>query len=100
MSLEILKSKIENINSKKHLIKIFKIIFDNEEHYILNDCGVFVPMNKLTTETIEKIEKYINGIKKNISKIDELKQSFKSSKDILNLSRQERMIYNKYVFND
>jgi hypothetical protein len=66
----------------------------------LNECGVFIKMNNLTPETVERIEKYINGIKKNISKIDELKQSFKSSKDILNLSRQERMIYNKYVFND
>jgi len=100
MSLEILKSKIENINSKKHLMKIFKIIFDNNEHYILNECGVFIPMNNLTPETIEKIENYINGIKKNISKIDELKQSFKSSKDILNLPRHDRMLYNKYVFND
>jgi hypothetical protein len=100
MTLEILKSKIEIINSKKHLMKIFKIISDNDEHYIFNECGVFIPMNNLTPETIEKIENYIKGIKKNISKIDELKQSFKSSKDILNLSRQERMIYNKYVFND
>jgi hypothetical protein len=100
MSLEILKSKIENINSKKHLMKIFKIIFDNEEHYIVNDCGVFIPMNKLAPETIEKIENYIQGIKKNISKIDELKQSFRSSDEKLNLPRHEQRIYNKYVFND
>ena len=36
MSLDILKSKIENISSKKHLMKIFKIIFDNDENYLLN----------------------------------------------------------------
>lgn len=100
MSLEILKSKIENINSKKHLMKIFKIISDNDENYILNECGVFVPIDKLTPETIEKIENYIKGIKKNISKIDELKQSFNSSEDKINLPRHEQRIYNKYVFND
>ena len=100
MSLEILKSKIENINSKKHLIKIFKIIFDNDENYLLNECGVFVPMNKLTSETVEKIEIYLKGIKKNISKIDELKQTFSSSDEKLNLPRHERRIYNKYVFED
>ena len=98
MSLEILKSKIENISSKKHLMKIFKIIYDNNEHYLLNECGVFIPMNKLTSETIDKIENYLKGIKKNISKIDELKQSFKSPEDKINLPRQDRMIYNKYVF--
>jgi hypothetical protein len=100
MSLEILKSKIENISSKKHLIKIFQIIVDRNENYLKNECGVFIPMNKLTPETVDKIENYINGIQKNISKIDELKQSFKSSNDILNLSIQDRRIYNKYVFND
>jgi hypothetical protein len=100
MTLEILKSKIENINSKKHLMKIFKIISDNDEHYIFNECGVFIPMNKLTPETIEQIENYIKGIKKNISKIDELKQSFSSSDEKLNLPRHEQRIYNKYVFND
>ena len=81
-------------------MKIFKIIFDNEEHYILNECGVFIPMNNLTPETVDKIENYIKGIKRNISKIDELRQSFKSSNDALNLSIQDRRIYNKYVFND
>ena len=100
MRLEILKSKIENINSKKHLMKIFKIISDNDEHYILNECGAFIPMNKLTPETVEKIENYIKGIKKNINKIDELKQSFSSSDEKLNLPRHEQRIYNKYVFND
>ena len=100
MSLEILKSKIENISSKKHLMKIFKIISDNDEHYILNECGAFIPMEKLKPETIEKIENYIKGIKKNISKIDELKQSFNSSEDKINLPRHEQRIYNKYVFND
>ena len=100
MSLEILKSKIENISSKKHLIKIFQILVDRNEHYIFNECGVFIPMNNLTLETVDKIENYINGIKRNISKIDELKQSFKSSNDVLNLSIQDRRIYNKYVFND
>ena len=79
-------------------MKIFKIISDNDEHYIFNECGAFVPMNKLTSETIDKIENYLKGIKKNISKIDELKQSFKSPEDKINLPRQDRMIYNKYVF--
>jgi hypothetical protein len=100
MNLEILKSKIENISSKKHLIKIFKIVFDNNEHYIFNECGIFIPMNKIKPETIEHIDKYINGIKKNISKIDELKETFKSSDNFLNLPREERRIYNKYIFND
>ena len=57
-------------------------------------------MEKLKPETIEKIENYIKGIKKNISKIDELKQSFNSSEDKINLPRHEQRIYNKYIFND
>jgi hypothetical protein len=86
--------------SRKMVLNFFKIIVDSNEHYLLNECGVFIPMNNLSPDTVEKIEKYINGIKKNISRIDELKQSFKQSNDILNMPRHEQRIYNKYVFND
>ena len=79
MNLEILKSKIEKIGSKKHLNNIFKIIYESNEPYIYNENGVFIPMEKLKQETINKIDEYIQSIDKNIIKLDEAKQNLKQS---------------------
>ena len=78
MNLEILKNQIENIENKKYLKHIFKIINESNEQYILNDNGVFIPMEKLKMETIKKIDEYIKSIDKNIIKVDEAKQNFKN----------------------
>ena len=78
MNLEILKSQMENIENKKYLKEIFKIIYESNEQYILNDNGVFIPMEKLKIETIKKIDEYIKSIDKNIIKVDEAKQNFKN----------------------
>jgi len=59
MNLEVLKNQIENIENKKYLIHIFKIINESNEQYMLNDNGVFIPMEKLKMETIKKIDEYI-----------------------------------------
>lgn len=78
MNLEVLKNQIENIENKKYLIHIFKIINESNEQYILNDNGVFIPMEKLKPGTIKKIDEYIKSIDKNIIKVDEAKQNFKN----------------------
>ena len=79
MNLEILKDKIETIENNKHLKEIFKIIFESDEPYIYNQNGVFIPMEKLKPETINKIDEYIKSIDKNIIKLDEARQNLKQS---------------------
>ena len=78
MNLEILKSQIETIETKRYLKHIFQIIYERNEPYILNDNGVFIPMEKLKNETINEIDEYIKSIDKNIIKVDEAKQNFKN----------------------
>ena len=97
MSLDILKTKIESIYEPKQLKHIFKIIYENDEHYIFNECGVFIPMDKLKPETIEKIDNYIKNIKTNVTNIEALKHTFQEPDHILNLSQQEKRIYKKYI---
>ena len=79
MNLEILKDKIETVENNKHLKHIFEIIYESNEPYIYNENGVFIPMEKLKPETINKIDEYIKSIDKNIIKLDEAKQNLKQS---------------------
>jgi hypothetical protein len=79
MNLEILKEKIETIENNKHLKEIFKIIYTSDDPYIYNKNGVFIPMEKLKLETINKIDEYIKSIDKNIIKLDEARQNLKQS---------------------
>jgi hypothetical protein len=77
MNLEFLKNQIETIENKKYLKHIFKIIYESNEQYILNENGIFIPMEKLKIETINKIDEYIKSIDKNIIKVDEAEQKNK-----------------------
>jgi hypothetical protein len=79
MNLEILKDKIETIENNKHLKEIFKLIFESDEPYKYNQNGVFIPMEKLKPETINKIDEYINSIYKKTIKVNEAKQNLKHS---------------------
>ena len=59
MNLEILKNQIEKLRNMKYMKNIFKIIVENDEQYILNENGIFIPIEKLKIETINKIDEYI-----------------------------------------
>ena len=101
MNIEILKNQIENIENKKYLKHIFQIIYERNEPYILNDNGIFIPMEKIKTETINKIDEYIKSINKNIIKVDEAKQNLKNQNiKKLILPIQERNLLKKMNIND
>ncbi len=61
-NLEKLKNEIETLNKKSHYLAIFKIIYDNNCKYIHNDDGIFINLNNIDSETIEKIQNKINEI--------------------------------------
>ena len=61
-NLEKLKNEIEMLNKKSHYIAIFKIIHDNNCKYIHNEDGVFINLNSIESETIEKLQNQINEI--------------------------------------
>ena len=60
--LKDLKKQIENMN-KEHHIKILEIIQDNKISYSENKNGIFINLNNLKPEIIEKIKDYINYTK-------------------------------------
>lgn len=61
-NLEKLKNEIEILNKKTHYIAIFKIVYENNCKYIHNENGVFINLNSMDLETIEKIQNKINEI--------------------------------------
>ena len=91
MNLEILKNQIEKLRNMKYMKNIFKIIVESDEQYILNENGIFIPMEKLKIETIKKIDEYIKSIDKNIIKVDEVEQKIKNQNiKKIHLPRHER----------
>ena len=61
-NLENLKNEIELLNKKSHYLAIFKIIHVNNCKYITNDDGVFINLNSINLQTIEKIQNKLNEI--------------------------------------
>jgi len=69
-NLEKLKNEIEMLNKKSHYIAIFKIIHDNNCKYIHNEDGIFINLNTIDLEVIEKIQ----------NKVDEIKYAYQTIK--------------------
>ena len=62
-TLEKIKNEIEILKKKSHYLAIFKIIHDNKCKYIHNEDGVFINLNSIDSEVIEKIQNKIDEIK-------------------------------------
>lgn len=55
-----LASRIEQIKSKKIYLKIFKIVSDDNNHYVTNPNGIFFNLNNLSNITLQKINKFLD----------------------------------------
>lgn len=78
-NLKVLNRIISKLE-KNHHLKIFNIIKENNIKYSENRNGIFVNLNQVSDNTIEKIKKYIEYIKiqeKNISNFENIKNEFK-----------------------
>ena len=93
--VEILKNKIDDLKSKKHYLKIFSIVYNNDDSYIQNKSGIYLDLNKLKPATIESINIYIYSIKKEpLINIDALKISFDALNETI-VPKNYRNILNK-----
>jgi len=81
--------KIEQIKSKRYFIEIFKIIKNDNIKYTQNKNGLFIDMNKLSNDTIHKIDTYLKTLELNLSESDS-----KLSVDSLTFSNNEDDIRN------
>jgi hypothetical protein len=57
---KILVSRIEQIKNKKVYLKLFKIISDDDNNYVINNNGIFLNFNNVKDITLLKIEKLLN----------------------------------------
>ncbi len=67
---KIIASRIEQIKNKKIYVKLFSIIYSDNNDYTTNTNGVFLNINNLQDKTLIKIEKLLDtydNIKKNKS---------------------------------
>ncbi len=74
-----LKKKIENIDISHH-IEIFRIFQENNISFSENRNGIFINMNNLTSEIINKIIKYLTYIKtqeQHLNNVEQLKSTYK-----------------------
>jgi hypothetical protein len=42
------------------MIGIFKFIYSNKENYVINDAGIFIPINLLNNRTINELNNDLN----------------------------------------
>ncbi|MAR51377.1 MAG: hypothetical protein CML42_09655 [Rhodobacteraceae bacterium] len=78
--LKDLKKQIENM-SKDHHIKILEIMQENKISYSENKNGIFINMNNLKPEVIEKINDYINYTKcqeTNLQNVEKMKKTLQN----------------------
>jgi hypothetical protein len=84
--IKILKKKILNLTKKEH-IEVFKIIKENKENYSENRNGVFINMNNLDTQIIEKVSNFVDFCYENNRKMDLDNQIIQNLKE--NLQKNE-----------
>ncbi len=82
--LEKISKKIDKLNKKEH-IEIFSLLNDLNINYSENKNGIFIQMNQMTLEQLNKIEEYLDYKEKkemDINKIEKTMELFK--KDLNN----------------
>jgi len=63
-------TKIQNLKNKKHYIHIYRLIKDNNVAYSQNINGIFINLNNISDDILEKIVQYLNYLDTRNSEID------------------------------
>ena len=100
-----LKKKILNLTKKEH-IEVFKIIRENKDNYSENRNGVFINMNKLDIQIIEKVSNFVDFCYENKRKIEldnqiiqNLKENLKKNEiDSGKITKQDSEM--QYIYNE
>lgn len=92
--------QIEKLRNKKHFKHIFKLIYEDNNRYTLNDNGVYVNINALPDTTLAKIKEYLDEVERSKSIIPVPKEyvpycSEDAQSSDIKLSTQERNLLKK-----
>ena len=71
--LEILRDEIQDIeNTEQNHLKILEILHNTSANFSENSNGVFINMNNLSDEQIKKMVDYLNYVKKQKEKFEQV----------------------------
>ncbi len=88
--------RISDIKNKKCYIKIFRIIYNNNNHFTRNDNGVFFNITNLSDEILYKIDNIVKYFENKKEKLElELIHNFTNSNDI----SEDSININNYLSN-
>lgn len=84
--------RIEQLKNKKHYKQIFQIVHEDNNKYTVNDNGVYLNINTLSSTTLIKIKQYLDNIEKNkvIIPIPNEYVPYSDSDSTITMSTQER----------
>jgi hypothetical protein len=84
--------RIEQLKNKKHYKRIFQIVHENSNKYTVNDNGVYLNINTLSSATLIKIRQYLDDVEKNkvIIPIPNEYVPYSDSDSTITMSTQER----------
>ena len=82
--LEQLSKQISKLTKEEH-IEIFRLLYENDLKYTENNNGIFIQIEYLDKNQIEKIEKYLEYIEKKQFDIDNREKQMNNFKKDLNI---------------
>ena len=105
-----ISSKVMSIKKKEDYVRLFKIINqDPDNKFTENSNGIWLDFKSLSDETIEKVEKFLNKIKKKI-KTDSinsheyvpysLEENFNNKVNGPKLSNYEKSILRRHKYSE
>lgn len=85
-------TRIEQLKNKKHYRKIFEFVNENNNKYTVNDNGVYLNINTLSTTTLLRIKKFLDDIdaQKVIIPVPNEYVPYSESDSSISMSTQER----------
>jgi len=63
-------TKIQNLKNKKHYMHLYKLIKENNVTHSQNTNGIFINLNNISDDILEKIVQYLNYLDTRNSEID------------------------------
>ena len=63
-------TKIQNLKNKKHYMHLYRLIKENNVTHSQNTNGIFINLNNISDDILEKIVQYLNYLDTRNSEID------------------------------
>ena len=91
--------KIQKIKNKKDYFKLYKLVNNNNIQFTKNNNGIFFNINKLSNQTLQEIELFLDMINEKNKLIQDSELSNCESENILSTDEQINFSLNKNEIN-